>query len=515
MPDDIAAMRRLVLGLTLAAVVLPAPAAAAPPAIQAHRGAHTLDGRHAFGEETLAGLRAAWDPHGAVIELDARLTSDGVAVAMHDAELDRTTACSGRVADRSFAELAACPVDVLGSPGGALGAEPAPCPQTIPAIAEVLGYGRDAGATVALGISEAPEAVMDAVLASGMPPDRIVVASFSPADLDVARARMPGVRTSLRTLQADNAGGPTTASAMGYETVSPEWPVDAGYVDGAHALGLEVAPFTLSDTSQVQAAAGLGVDAVAVDDVAMARSALGLAGVAAPAGASCPPPAPPPAPPVAPALPPPSAELLIPGLASDAFTGPRMRLRWRGRGADDARVAGFLADVRPAGSRDASAWRRLVAGERERAATFTGAAGVTYAVRVSARGPDGLYGSYAFGSITVPLDERDRRITLSRDWRRARGTGAWAGTLARSSSRRARARLRFRGTRLRVVARRSPGAGRLAVTLDGRRRVVATAGPPAERQVVFDSGRLRAGAHRLVLAPAGGRVELDALAPDG
>ncbi|HYM56622.1 MAG TPA: glycerophosphodiester phosphodiesterase family protein [Solirubrobacteraceae bacterium] len=504
-------MPRLVLALTLAVASLPVPVAAAAPAIHAHRGAHTLDARHVFGEGTLAGLRAAWDPYGAVVELDARLTSDGVAVAMHDAELDRTTACSGRVADRTFAELAACPVDVLGSPGGALGAEPAPCPQPIPSIAEVLAYARDAGASIGLGISEAAEPVMDAVLASGMPPERLVVESFSPGDLDVARARMPGVKTSLLTLRADNARGPATAAAMGYETVSPEWPVDLAYVNEAHNLFLDVAPFTLTDADQVQAASALGVDAVAVDDVAMARSALGLAGIAAPAGASCPSPAPP----GAAALPPPGAELLIPGLASDAFTGPRMRLRWRGRGGDDARVAGFLADVRPEGSRDTSAWRALVAGAREREATFTGAPGVTYAVRVSARGASGGYGSYAFGSVTVPLDERARQVTLSRGWRRARGAGAWAGTLARSSSRRARARLRFRGTRLRVVARRSPGAGRLAVTLDGRRRVVTTAGPPAERQVVFDSGRLRARAHRLVLAPAGGRVELDALAPGG
>ncbi|MDP9294813.1 MAG: glycerophosphodiester phosphodiesterase, partial [Actinomycetota bacterium] len=122
-------MRRLVLALTVVVALLPAPVAAAAPAIHAQRGAHTLDGRHVFGEETLAALRAAWDPYGAVIELDARLTSDGVAVAMHDAELDRTTACTGRLADRTFAELGACPVDALGSPGGALGAEPAPCPQ--------------------------------------------------------------------------------------------------------------------------------------------------------------------------------------------------------------------------------------------------------------------------------------------------------------------------------------------------------------------------------------------------
>ena len=64
-----------------------------------------------------------------------------------------------------------------------------------------------------------------------------------------------------------------------------------------------------------------------------------------------------------------------------------------------------------------------------------------------------------------------------------------------------------------MIARRFPSAGRLAVTLDGRRSVVSLAGPLGERQVAFDSGRLRRGAHRLTLRPAGGRVEIDAIAP--
>ncbi|MGZ8632633.1 MAG: glycerophosphodiester phosphodiesterase family protein [Solirubrobacteraceae bacterium] len=501
-------MRRIVPAVSLAAALLCAPAAAAEPAIHAHRGAHTLDGRHAFGEETLAALRAARDPYGTVIGLDARVTSDGVAVALHDAELDRTTACSGRVADRTFATLAGCPVDVLGSPGGALGSEPAACPQPIPSLADALVYARDSGATVALGVTGDVEPVMSAALASGLPPARLIVESFAAADLDAAKVSMPGVRTSLQTFQAANAGGPAAAAGR-YEYVSPEWPVSLAYVAEAHALFLKVAPFTLVTPSDVAVAAGLGVDAVVTDDVAMARGALGLPAVLAPTGVICPP--------VGPVVlaPPLSAEWLVPALASDAFNGPRLRLRWRGLGADDARAHGFVADVRHAGSRNADDWRALVAGAPAREAFFTGAAGVTYALRVSARDATGAYGPYATGSVTFPIDERDRRVKLTRPWRRTRSAGAWMGSLLRSSSRRARATMRFRGTRVRVIVRRSARGGRLAVTLDGRRRVVATAGAPAQRQVVFDSGRLRAGAHRLVVSPAGGSVELDALAPGG
>ena len=489
-------------------MLLCAPVAAAAPAIHAHRGAHTLEGRHVFGEETLAALRAARDPYDTVIGLDARVTSDGFPVALHDAELDRTTACSGRVADRTFAALAGCPVDVLGSPGGALGSEPAACPQPIPALLDVLVYARNSNATVALGVAGDVDPVMSAVLASGLPPARLIVESFAPASLDAAKLRLPGVRTSLQTVQAANTGGPAAAQGR-YEYVSPEWPVDAAYVADAHGRGLKVAPYTLATVSEVAVAAGLGVDAVVTDDVAMARGALGLPALLAPTPVACVPDGP------IILAPPPSAEWLVPALASDAFAGPRLRLRWRGLGADDARAHGFVADVRHAGSRSPDDWRALVTGAPAREAFFTGAAGVTYALRVSARDAAGAYGAYATGSVTIPIDERDRRVKLTRPWRRTRSAGAWMGSLLRSSSRRARATMRFRGTRVRVVVRRSARGGRLAVTLDGRRRVVSTAGAPAQRQVVFDSGRLRSGAHRIVLRPAGGSVELDALAPGG
>src|SRR4051812_31694449 len=225
-----------------------------------------------------------------------------------------------------------------------------------------------------------------------------------------------------------------------------------------------------------------------------------------PAGAE---PAPPPPPPG-----PPRSEVLVPGLASDAFTSERMGLRWRGRGEDDARAAGFFVEVRQVGLRAATDWRTIVPGAPLRAATFTGAPGESYVVRVRAHDQGTAdYGPIAAATVVVPLDERDRRVKLSRGWRRRHRAGAWDGTTASAASTRATAKLRFTQRRVRVVVRRSPVAGRLAVALDGRRTVVSLAGPVSQRQVAFDSGTLRRGRHRLTLRPAGGRVEIDAIAP--
>jgi hypothetical protein len=218
-----------------------------------------------------------------------------------------------------------------------------------------------------------------------------------------------------------------------------------------------------------------------------------------------------PPPPPAPLLPP-ATELLVPELASDAFTSPRLQLRWRGRGDDDARAIGFHVDVRPLGLTSTADWRTLVAGSLARSTAFTGEPGVAYVVRASTHGPDG-YGPPAAATVLVPLDERNEQVRRSRGWRRQRRPGAWNGATAVATSSKAIARLRFKQRRVRVIARRYPSAGRLAVTLDGRRSVVSLAGPLGERQVAFDSGPLRAGRHRLTLRPAGGRVEIDAIAP--
>ena len=113
----------------------------------------------------------------------------------------------------------------------------------------------------------------------------------------------------------------------------------------------------------------------------------------------------------------------------------------------------------------------------------------------------------------MPIDERDRRVKRSRGWRKQRRPGAWNGGTLAASSAKATARLRFTQRRVRVIVRRFPSAGRLAVSLDGRRTVIGLAGPAGQRQVAFDSGPLGPGAHRLTLRPAGGRVEIDAIAP--
>ena len=284
-----ALLAAMLLGTTPAAAQAPDPSF-----VQAHRGAHTVGGDHVFGEETMASFQHAHLVLGSVIELDTKLTKDRVPVVIHDATLDRTTTCEGRVADTTMEELADCRVDVLGAPFGSLGSEPTKRRQRIPTLEQALAFVRLSGATANLEIKNIPteldydstpafaETVMDVVLASGIPPERIILQSFWPPNLDVAERRMPGAQTAFLTLGQMNAGGPSTAASKGYEWVSPQWPVDAAYVQQAHGLGRKVVPYTLNTLEDVQAAQAAGVDAVITDDPTMARRAIGLADPAMP-----------------------------------------------------------------------------------------------------------------------------------------------------------------------------------------------------------------------------------------
>ncbi|MET1031066.1 glycerophosphodiester phosphodiesterase [Domibacillus tundrae] len=75
-----------------------------PPKLFAHRGASDQ-----FNESTLTAYKIASSEGVDALEIDLRMTSDGVLVVMHDETIDRTTDGSGSVAAFTFDELSAYP----------------------------------------------------------------------------------------------------------------------------------------------------------------------------------------------------------------------------------------------------------------------------------------------------------------------------------------------------------------------------------------------------------------------
>jgi glycerophosphoryl diester phosphodiesterase len=274
-------MARL-LPLLLALVLAPS-AQAAIPAVQAHRGGPVLDGVPTYPEESMPAFRNAAQNLHVVLELDAKLTSDGVPVVFHDPTLDRTTNCDGPVVDRALADLAPCLEDVLGAPGNDLPTAPATEPTPTSTLAEVLAFAKAEEIGINLEIKNYPtddedydptpafaNRIMDVVLESGIPAKQVIIQSFVPANLQVAESRMPDAEFAFLSLAGSEDFGLATAAANNWDWVSPAWPVDKAFVEQAHGQDVRVVPYTLNQRADVEAAAAAGVDALISDDPLMA-----------------------------------------------------------------------------------------------------------------------------------------------------------------------------------------------------------------------------------------------------
>src|SRR2546423_12949606 len=129
------------LALAVVAFAATAPSAYAID-LHAHRGGGLEDGTPIAYENSLSAFKGAPGRGADVVELDVHVSNDGVPFVMHDGTLDRTTDCSGSVADHTAAEIDACHIDRLGTtdvftdvPGST---EPVPRP------AAAVSLGKDA-----------------------------------------------------------------------------------------------------------------------------------------------------------------------------------------------------------------------------------------------------------------------------------------------------------------------------------------------------------------------------------
>jgi glycerophosphoryl diester phosphodiesterase len=243
------------------------------PAIVAHRGASSTR-----PENTLASFEEALRLGARIVELDVRLSRDGVPVVMHDPTVDRTTNGAGPVASMTAAGLAA------------LNAGTAEEPAAVPALAEVLDLVSGRGA-VALEIKNLPgepgydarrEAAVEATHAelerTGFD-GPVLVLSFSPAAIAASKAIAPTVPTGfLSTHDVPPADALGLAARAGHDLVLPGTrsliPAGPAFVDAVHAAGLRVGTWTVDDPDELAMLLDRGVDAVASNDPEMALAVL-------------------------------------------------------------------------------------------------------------------------------------------------------------------------------------------------------------------------------------------------
>ena len=243
--------------------------ASARPLVFAHRGGSGL-----APENTIAAFDTALALGADGLELDVRLSRDGVVVVHHDASLDRTTDVRGDVSALTAAELARVDAgyrftrrDAHPFRGQGIG---------VPALADILARYRDTRIVVEfkLSVAELAAAVVEVVRRADAV-GRVCVGSFDRRVLHAARTLEPALATSAArqevrwALYRSWCRWPVRLPAYdGFQI--PEWSgatrvVSRRFVDAAHRAGLGVHVWTVDTEDQARRLLGCGVDGLITD----------------------------------------------------------------------------------------------------------------------------------------------------------------------------------------------------------------------------------------------------------
>ncbi|HZJ40351.1 MAG TPA: glycerophosphodiester phosphodiesterase [Demequina sp.] len=232
----------------------------------AHRG-FSLDGL----ENSMVAFQAAVDMGYRYVETDAHGTIDGVAVALHDESLDRTTDGTGEVADLPWARVKLARIG---------GKEP------VPMLEDILGTWPELRVNIDVKAESGIVPVADAIEKTKAH-DRVCIASFSSARRDATVARLTRrVATSAGTREAAAffLGGMVRANLAGAlrSVDALQIPASMGpipllterHVRAAHAAGKLVHVWTINDPQRMAQLIDLGVDGVVSDRADLLKDVL-------------------------------------------------------------------------------------------------------------------------------------------------------------------------------------------------------------------------------------------------
>jgi glycerophosphoryl diester phosphodiesterase len=224
-----------------------------PPFIIAHRG----DSAHR-PENTLAAFASALEVGADLVEFDVQLTHDGHVVILHDPTLDRTTTGSGRVSERTLAEVRTLSAGYPQLWGSRYSGE------RVPTLSEALGFLRERGRVMieikADAVTSDDEGgvearTIDEVRRAGMEKDAVLI-SFSRTALERCRQQAPDIMRGHLFHQATPVQVVEGARAVGCELVMPEKSLlSLEMRDRCREAGLKVASWVIDDPEELLALA--------------------------------------------------------------------------------------------------------------------------------------------------------------------------------------------------------------------------------------------------------------------
>ncbi|WP_062466291.1 glycerophosphodiester phosphodiesterase family protein [Demequina maris] len=243
----------------------------APFAALAHRG-FSRDGL----ENSMTAFQSAVDLGFSYVETDAHGTSDGVAVALHDSSLDRTTDAEGEVSELPWSAVRAARIG---------GVEP------VPLLEDLLGTWPELRVNIDVKAESGIVPIAEAIERTGAH-DRVCVASFSSArrEATVARLSRP-VATSAGTGEAARffVGGllglGTLRSLEHVHGLQIPWRVGMlpvlteRHVRLAHDAGRVVHVWTVNNRAEMESLLDAGVDGIVSDRADLLREVLEARGL--------------------------------------------------------------------------------------------------------------------------------------------------------------------------------------------------------------------------------------------
>jgi glycerophosphoryl diester phosphodiesterase len=217
-----------------------------------HRGARAIEPENTL-RALKEGMRCA-----DFVEVDVRITRDGIPVVMHDAFIDRTTDGTGAVAQYTLPELK----NFDAGKG-----------ERIPTLEEVCTLV-SGNSGLFIEIKEPGSEGRIAEVLNEYRPEPLVIVSFHGETLLNMKERVPGAKTGF--IYSKEIKSPVDAALAVKATVLlPKFVrVTQSLVRHAHSYHMLVIPWTLNTPDEFARANDLGVDGFATDDPCNARSVL-------------------------------------------------------------------------------------------------------------------------------------------------------------------------------------------------------------------------------------------------
>ncbi|RJS74557.1 glycerophosphodiester phosphodiesterase [Candidatus Bathyarchaeota archaeon] len=212
-----------------------------PFAVVAHRGASGYE-----PENTLRALKRAIEMGADMVEVDVRLSKDGVPVIIHDETLDRTTDGSGKVADYTADQLR-----MFDAGSG----------EKIPLLSEVLDFVKGkVGLLLELKEVETSKPALKMVEEKNMVNQVMFISFHREALEEIAQIRLDTFRGLIYARSGDHL---VVAKRMRCLAVAPYYRLaTTKAISFAHRLGLKVNVWTIDDLKTARIMAERGVDSI-------------------------------------------------------------------------------------------------------------------------------------------------------------------------------------------------------------------------------------------------------------